>query len=79
MDISVSGAPEREWPETTIDEALRKHAAERPDAVAISGLAVEMTWSQLDLAAGRCASIIAETGERVRRSRSSVRTTSAMP
>lgn len=62
MDGRVNGAPERAWPAATVDETLRRHAAARPDEVALHGPAVQLTWAQLDLAAGRCAAIIAETG-----------------
>lgn len=62
MDSGVNGAVVREWPAATVDEMLRRHAAERPDDVALHGPSVQMTWAQLDLAAGRCAAVIAETG-----------------
>jgi len=62
MDSSVTSGLTREWTATTVDEAVRRHAAERPDDVALQGPTVAMTWAQLDRAAGRCAGIVAESG-----------------
>lgn len=61
MDLQLKDA-ETTWPETLVDQAVRNHAARTPDDVAILGPSASLTWAQLDLAAGRAASIIAETG-----------------
>lgn len=63
MDRGVSGdRGSAGWPESTVDEAVRGHAAECPDEIALVGSSASLTWAELDRAAGRAAAIIAETG-----------------
>lgn len=55
-------ALESTWPECTVDQAARRHAADRPDEIALVGPSGTLTWSQLDRAAGRAAAVIAGSG-----------------
>ncbi|ACY96545.1 class I adenylate-forming enzyme family protein [Thermomonospora curvata] len=58
----MDGAVTPDWPRPTVDQAVRRHAAERPDEVAVVGPAASLTWAQLDAAADRAAAVIAATG-----------------
>ncbi len=58
----VSDGRRPAWPSTTVEQAVRRHAAERPDEVAVVGTAATLTWAQLDAAADRAAAVIAATG-----------------
>jgi acyl-CoA synthetase (AMP-forming)/AMP-acid ligase II len=64
MDHVLSAAEVRAagWPKETIDHAVRRHAAERPDELAVVGPTASLTWRELDAAAGRAAAIIRATG-----------------
>ncbi|MFI0351259.1 class I adenylate-forming enzyme family protein [Actinomadura sp. 9N407] len=49
-------------PGRSIDDAVREHAATRPDALAVSGPALTLTWRELDEAADRAAGHLARNG-----------------
>lgn len=46
----------------TIDQAVRRHAAETPDKVAFIDPQTTLTWAELDAAADRCAGLLAAAG-----------------
>ncbi|MEV0971839.1 class I adenylate-forming enzyme family protein [Microtetraspora glauca] len=53
---------QEQWPDLTIDAAVRAHARMRPDAPAIVGPASSLTWRELDEAADRGAAFLAGHG-----------------
>ncbi|MGW5383590.1 AMP-binding protein [Nocardia sp. NPDC003963] len=60
--VTAQAAGGAGWPSCTVDEAVRSHAERRADEAALLGPAADLTWSQLDRAAGRAAGIISRTG-----------------
>lgn len=62
MDGEVNPTTAASWPVTTVEAAVRRHATERPDDVAVTAPSTTLTWREVDQAADRAAGIIAATG-----------------
>ncbi|MBP6996287.1 MAG: AMP-binding protein [Phycicoccus sp.] len=64
MDERLSAAQIREagWPAERLEQALRRHAQDKPDAIAVVGPNATLTFAEVDLAADKVAAIIGATG-----------------